>query len=197
MKRKLIQSFALRANAILCFVSLMFTAVAQDTAGYWKWFRSYMGHEQNTPTYKNRIITMETDDEGNVYCFGFFGSDACWGNSPSEGCVAEELGSQVVSLGTYNLLIAKFDTLGNRVWHRIISLNGYNRLYPAAMELRDGQIYDFIVTLDLDGQVLNKIFIGVWGIDGTFIDTIPLQVDRVHQSGGFRCLSPRRVRRSL
>ena len=97
MKRKLIRSFALRANAILCFVSLMFTAVAQDTAGYWKWFRSYRGHDQNTPTYKNRIITMETDDEGNVYCFGFFGSDACWGNSPSEGYVAEELGSQVVS----------------------------------------------------------------------------------------------------
>jgi hypothetical protein len=207
MKRKQILSFALRVNAVICFVGLMITAVAQDTEGYWKWFRSYMGHDQNTSTYKNRIITMETDDEGNVYCFGFFGSDACWGNSPSEGYVAEELGSQVVSLGTYNLLIAKFDTLGNQVWHRIISLNGYNRLYPAAMELRDGQIlvagncymdyggisgygpwcwfidtmvtghdvhalpaslrkppfcsghYDFIVTLDLDGQVLNKIFI--------------------------------------
>ena len=126
MKRPLIPFLAL----VLLFVS---SATAQ---GEWKWAHYWSGGDGSYSDYYNYITNTAFDDEGNIYVYGSMG-----GNAVFDGELFQfTTNAEVLSRNDHSVLLAKFDTLGNMLWHKVMkSVDEW--AVPKWMEVRDNTVF--------------------------------------------------------
>ena len=104
-----------RITPFLAFVLLIATATAQ---GEWKWAHYWTGTDatSNYTNYYNYITNTAFDDEGNLYVYGSMGNNPIIDGDPFEFCSQPMPLSQNVR----STLLAKFDTLGNMLWYKVV-----------------------------------------------------------------------------
>ena len=122
-----------RITPFLVFVLLIATATAQ---GEWKWAHYWSGQDGSYSSYYNYITNTAFDDEGNIYVYGSMGGSAVFDGTTFQFTTNAE----VLSHNEHSVLLAKFDTLGNMLWHKVVKSSA-EMAFPLWMELRDDKIY--------------------------------------------------------
>ena len=115
-----------------------FAAGAQSFTGQYDWVTFYAGYESDYYPSQG-IYCTEVDDSGYVYYYGSFGDVCTQGLYGLEGRFDSTLTEEIYRQGTYNTFVAKYDTLGNRIWMREVSSDYQSR--PGWMELHGDTIY--------------------------------------------------------
>ena len=122
-----------KATIILIAIAAALTASAQ---GEWKWAHSIGGGNGPNPSdYYNQIFNTAFDDDGNIYIYGSIGGDVKLdGNLLQYTDVAS-----VLNRGEPGILLAKFDTLGNMLWYKVIKSTEH--VFPKWMEVHDNKVF--------------------------------------------------------
>lgn len=105
--------------------------------GEWKWAHYWSGGDgPPINNYYNEIKNTAFDSEGNIYVYGTMGGDVHFDGNEFLFCDTPE----VRYANVQGILLAKFDTLGNMLWNRVVKCNPYSQ---AAMQMviRNDRIY--------------------------------------------------------
>ena len=123
-----------RITIIAILIAAALTASAQ---GEWKWAHCWSGSNGiNSNDYYNRITVTAFDDEGNLYVYGTMGGTAAIDNE----LLAFSEDSRVLLTNNPAILLAKFDTLGNMLWYKVVKQSSESAL-PKWMEVREDRIF--------------------------------------------------------
>ena len=144
MKRRIIPLLALT----VLFVS---AATAQ---GEWKWAHYWTGGDGTYGNYYNQITNTAFDDEGNMYVYGTMGESAAFDGTS----LHFTNDAQVLSHYTKSIVLFKFDTLGNMLWHKVVKSSAQSAI-PRWMEVRDGRIY---ISGDVEMEYVDYNWNNVW-----------------------------------
>ena len=117
---------------------LSHTVAAQSFTGQYDWVKFFAGYERDYYPSQG-IYCTEVDDSGYVYYYGSFGDVCTQGLYGLEGRFDTTLTEEMYRQGKYNVFIAKYDTLGNRLWMREVSSDYQAR--PGWMELHGDTLY--------------------------------------------------------
>ncbi|MBR5354429.1 MAG: T9SS type A sorting domain-containing protein [Bacteroidales bacterium] len=117
---------------------LSHTVAAQSFSGQYDWVKFFAGYERDYYPSQG-IYCTEVDDSGYVYYYGSFGDVCTQGLYGLEGRFDTTLTEEMYRQGKYNVFIAKYDTLGNRLWMREVSSDYQAR--PGWMELHGDTLY--------------------------------------------------------
>lgn len=121
---------------IAILVAAALAAVAQ---GEWKWAHCIGGGNGGGTAagdFYNRISTAAFDDDGNLYVYGSIGGSARIDNE----LLPFSEDSRVLLSNIPGIMLAKFDTLGNMLWCKVVKQSSY-QAWPNWMEVRDGKVY--------------------------------------------------------
>ena len=134
-----------RITPFLALALLYVTATAQ---GEWKWAHYWSGQDGTTTStsYHNYISNSAFDDEGNLYVYGAMGDNPVMDGEPFEFCLEAMYGGQ----NNPAILLAKFDTLGNMLWYKVVKSSEGNA-DALWMEVRDDRIIISGSTFALEG----------------------------------------------
>lgn len=123
---------------LLLWVLVVLTTQAQSITGQYEWTTFFAGYDESFyPSQK--ILCTEVDDSGYVYYYGCFGSETTQGLYGLEGRFDSTQLDSVYNSAKYNTFIAKYDTLGHRIWMRTVRSNGQTS--PGWMELHGDTIH--------------------------------------------------------
>ena len=140
-----------RIAPFLVFVLLIATATAQ---GEWKWAHYWSGGDGTYGNYYNQITNTAFDDEGNMYVYGTMGESAAFDGTSLQFTID----AQVLSHYTKSIVLFKFDTLGNMLWHKVVKSSAQAAI-PRWMEVRDGRIY---ISGDVEMEYVDYNWNNVW-----------------------------------
>ena len=117
----------------LLLILLQISASAQ---GEWKWAHYWSGGDGSYGDYFNTITNTAFDEEGNIYVYGTMG-----GNPTIDGMTFQftQAGS-VLSYNDKTIMLAKFDTLGNMLWYKVVKNSSILSL-PHWMEIKNNHIF--------------------------------------------------------
>ena len=124
---------------ILATTALFAIPSSASAQGEWKWAHYWTGSGGDLNNVFNNITNTAFDEEGNIYVYGTIG-----GNPVLNGNLFPFVGpAEVVSTAIPAILLAKFDTLGNMLWFKLVkcSNNGGMVSKPHWMEIRNQNIY--------------------------------------------------------
>ena len=142
---------------LACLIS---NAFAQDAE--FRWEKHYYGARYNNIDL-NHIFKTLFDSAGNVYVFG----EAGWGAQID----GEDIGPE--GMAGSCLFVAKFDTLGNKVWLKSAAQNGHGCGFVAYnMYLRNGKIIVGFLTNPSHGNQFDSIVL----FDTTFYVPNPYRI---------------------
>ncbi len=131
---------SIRKNIFKHLVPVVFILLATLSAsaqGEWKWANYWTGGEELGSHETNRVVRTAFDDNGNIYVFGSFGGSATLYAQNGTSHFSDN--TAIVANGSPGTVLAKFDSLGNLLWHRFIkSLN--SSCMPYDMFVRDNRI---------------------------------------------------------
>ena len=107
--------------------------------GEWKWAHYWSGNGGDYNNIFNKIYNTAFDDNGNIYVYGTMG-----GNAVFDGITLSfSNNSDVITTAEHTVLLAKFDTLGNMLWYKIVKCSnregGVSRAHW--MEVKDDKVY--------------------------------------------------------
>ena len=118
--------------SLFIFFALSLSAFAQTAGGEWKWARAFGGTDGSS--FGNAIKQVEYDADGNTYILGSYGQFGCWDD-----------GQPIVNNSTIHssaqvpLFLAKFDSVGNLLWSRLVQSNEQSTGY-VGIQLSDSSI---------------------------------------------------------
>ena len=118
---------------------LIAAALAASAQGEWKWAHCIGGGNGSGSAagdYYNSISTTAFDSEGNLYVYGTMGGSARIDNT----LLSYSEDSRVLLANIPSILLAKFDTLGNMLWCKVVKQSTYSAR-PNWMEVKDGKVY--------------------------------------------------------
>ena len=121
--------------AILATLFFTLTASAQ---GEWKWAHSWSGAGESNSDVFNYITNSAFDSEGNIYVWGMMGGSPDIDGFPFQFYNDDPY---IVTRTDRTSLLAKFDTLGNMLWYKIMKANDDPGCFPNWMEVKDDKIY--------------------------------------------------------
>lgn len=128
MKTKMfVHGMMLAAFLLSCFA--MPVATAQ---GEWKWANSWTGTEGNGNTY-NYISNIAFDNDGNIYVWGVMGGAPSFNGQDLQFAYSVD--------GKLSSLLAKFDSLGNMLWYKVVKCNEDLVCFAHWMEVKNDRIY--------------------------------------------------------
>ena len=130
MKTKLLPLFVATLATLFSFLS----ASAQ---GEWKWANYWSGTGGNPAQYYNDIVKTSFDEEGNIYVFGQMAGQLTFNGSP----LMFISNPQVYGSTNRSSLLAKFDTLGNMLWYKVVKSSESVECYPFWMEVKDDKVF--------------------------------------------------------
>ncbi|MCQ2270121.1 MAG: T9SS type A sorting domain-containing protein [Bacteroidales bacterium] len=115
---------------------LLGTVLTASAQGEWKWAHYWSGGDGSYGDYFNKITNTAFDEEGNIYVYGIMG-----GNPTIDGMTFQftQAGS-VLGMNDKTILLAKFDTLGNMLWYKVVK-NSTHLSFPLWMEVRNDKVY--------------------------------------------------------
>ena len=116
----------------------LFTILGASAQGEWKWAHCWSGSNGINPgqDYYNYINVTAFDDEGNLYVYGTMGGTAAIDNE----LLAFSEDSRVLLTNNLAILLAKFDTLGNLLWYKVVK-QSTERAVPCWMEVQGDRVY--------------------------------------------------------
>ena len=121
--------------SLFIFFALSLSAFAQTAGGEWKWARAFGGTDGSKPG--NSIKQVEYDADGNTYIVGVYGQFGCWDDGQPI------VNNSTVSAGNQTkLLVAKFDSVGTLLWHKIVQSSSDGIRAPG-MQLTDSNLIVF------------------------------------------------------
>ena len=122
-------------NVVVFVVFGLFQAA--HAQGEWKWAHCWSGDNGTSPSdYYNYIFNTAFDNEGNLYVYGMMGGRATLDGSLLHFCDD----SRVLLTNNKSILLSKFDTLGNMLWHKVVKQSSEPAI-PNWMEVRDDKIH--------------------------------------------------------
>ena len=124
---------------ILAILIANFPFLTAYPQGEWKWAHSWTGSGGSYTQIFNQITNTAFDEDGNIYVYGSMG-----GNPEMDGQhFLTDVPSEVSNGAIPTILLAKFDTLGNMLWHKIVkcSDDGGHMSFPQWMEVRNRRVY--------------------------------------------------------
>ena len=174
-------------NQLSLFVATLATLFITLTAsaqGEWKWAHYWTGGDGvNQSEFFNNVNNIAFDDDGNVYVFGRMG-----GNLMIDGIFLPfTTDPHVLSRDVPSTFLAKYDTLGNLQWYKIVKCS-LAHPYPLWMEVKNGNVYisgncflDFV-----DASVTNDVWLYYLDtlITGPQVQTIPVDQRRPPYKSG-------------
>ncbi|MBP5496696.1 MAG: hypothetical protein J6X98_05955, partial [Bacteroidales bacterium] len=117
-------------------LATLFVTLAASAQGEWKWAHCWSGVAGAPSDYYNTITKTAFDEDGNIYIWGimggqptFSGSTFLFINNP-----------QVYGRSGRNSLLAKFDTLGNMLWYKVVK-SSFTECFSHWMEVKDNKVY--------------------------------------------------------
>ena len=124
---------------ILAILIANFPFLTAYPQGEWKWAHSWTGSGGSYTQIFNQITNTAFDEDGNIYVYGSMG-----GNPEMDGQhFLTDVPSEVSNGAIPTILLAKFDTLGNMLWYKIVkcSNDGGHISSPQWMEVRNRRVY--------------------------------------------------------
>lgn len=127
------------SQLILVILIANFPFLTAYPQGEWKWAHSWTGSGGSYTQIFNQITNTAFDEEGNIYVYGSMG-----GKPEMDGQhFLTDVPSEVSNGAIPTILLAKFDTLGNMLWYKIVkcSNDGGHISSPQWMEVRNRRVY--------------------------------------------------------
>jgi len=125
-----------RLSLFVATLATLFSFLAASAQGEWKWAHCWSGAAGAPSDHYNTITKTAFDEDGNIYIWGimggqptFNGSTFLFINNP-----------QVYGSGRRASLLAKFDTLGNMLWYKVVK-SSERECYSHWMEVKDNKVY--------------------------------------------------------
>ena len=126
-----------KTQITLALLATLFITLTASAQGEWKWANYWSGTGGNPAQYYNDIVKTSFDEEGNIYVFGQMARQLTFNGSPLMFISTP----QVYGPGKRTSLLAKFDTLGNMLWYKVVKSSESVPCYPFWMEVRDNKVY--------------------------------------------------------
>ncbi len=123
-------------HRIIPFLALALLYVTATAQGEWKWAHYWSGGDGSYSDYYNYITNTAFDNEGNIYVYGSMGGSAVLDGNTFQFTTNAE----VLSHNDHSVLLAKFDTLGNMLWHKEMRCVDEIAV-PKWMEVRDNKVF--------------------------------------------------------
>ena len=121
----------------VAILAVLFAPQGVSAQGEWKWAHYWNGGNGiSANDYYNTINTTAFDSEGNLYVYGMMG-----GAAQLDGALLYfSENTNVLLANTPAILLAKFDTLGNMLWCKVVK-QSTERAVPCWMVVRNNRIY--------------------------------------------------------
>ena len=131
---------AVRPLRVTTIAAILIAATLTVSAqGEWKWAHCIgggTGSGTSLADYYNKINTTAFDSDGNLYVYGMMG-----GTAKLDGVLLNfSENANVLLTNNPSILLAKFDTLGNMLWYKVVK-QSTERSLPKWMEVRGDRIY--------------------------------------------------------
>ena len=172
-----------RLSLFVATLATLFVTLTASAQGEWKWAHYWTGGDGSYGDYYNKIINTAFDDEGNIYVYGTMGGSPKY----DENTLQFTTNAQVLNSNRQSILLAKFDTLGNMLWYKIVKSSG-NPANPNWMEVRDNQIH---ISGDVEMEYVDHNWNNVWLyyldtlIRGAQVHAIPVENRKPPYMTGF------------
>ncbi len=115
---------------------LLLLQIPASAQGEWKWAHYWSGGDGTYGAYYNEITNTAFDEEGNIYVYGSIGI-----NPTIDGMTFQFINNgEVLSYNEKTIMLAKFDTLGNMLWHKVVKSSS-SPSFPLWMEVRNDKVY--------------------------------------------------------
>ena len=122
---------------IATLFAILFTLPSVFAQPGWQWAHCWSGGNGiSAGDYYNNINSTAFDSEGNLYVYGMMGGTARLDGELLH--FSED--SRVLLTNNPSILLAKFDTLGNMLWYKVVK-QSTEEAVPCWMEIRDDRIY--------------------------------------------------------
>ena len=122
---------------IATLFAILFTLPSVFAQPGWQWAHCWSGGNGiSVGDYYNYINTTAFDEDGNLYVYGSMGGTARLDGELLH--FSED--SRVLITNNPSILLAKFDTLGNMLWYKVVK-QSTEEAVPCWMEIRDDRIY--------------------------------------------------------
>ena len=125
-----------KTQITLSLLATLFTLLAASAQGEWKWAHYWTGGDGTLGSYYNEITNTAFDEEGNIYVYGSMG-----GSPQFDGLTFLFVNNgTVLDRNDHSILLAKFDTLGNMLWYKVVKSSS-ETAFPLWMEIRNNKVY--------------------------------------------------------
>ena len=118
MKTNLLPLRNLAIKRLVPIFLILLAALSASAQGEWKWANYWTGGEELGSHETNRVVRTAFDDNGNIYVFGSFGGSATLYAQNGTSHFSDN--AMIVANNHSGNVLAKFDSLGNLLWHRSI-----------------------------------------------------------------------------
>ena len=126
-------------NQLSLFVATLatlFITITASAQGEWKWAHYWSGGDGSYGDYYNQITNTAFDEDGNIYVYGTMG-----GSPQFDGLTFQFVNNgAVLNKNDRSILLAKFDTLGNMLWYKVVKSSS-EMAFPLWMEVRNNKVY--------------------------------------------------------
>ena len=118
-------------------LATLFTFLTASAQGEWKWANYWSGTGGTSSDLYNNVTKTAFDEDGNIYVFGLIGGQPTYNGSP----LMFINNPQVYGSDKRSSLLAKFDTLGNMLWYKVVKSSESHDCFPYWMEVKDNKVY--------------------------------------------------------
>ncbi len=123
----------------LLVLSALFAVIFPPASaqGEWKWANSWSGGGGQANQFYNKTIKTAFDEDGDIYVLGQIGGHPTFNGQPLQ------FTDHPLAFNSNNrsTMLAKFDTLGNMLWYKMVKSSESWECYPYWMEVKDNKVY--------------------------------------------------------
>ncbi len=120
---------------LVATLATLFTIQTASAQGEWKWANYWSGTDGGGAY--NEIVQTAFDEDGNIYVFGEIGGQPTL-NGQTLQFTSHPYAFNISKLSS---ILAKFDTLGNMLWYKMVKSSDQVHCLPHWMEVKDNKVY--------------------------------------------------------
>ena len=123
---------------LFAFLMTSFLTLPPASAqGEWKWANYWSGNGGTANQYYNQIVKTALDEAGNIYVFGEIGGQPTFNGQTLQFTSYP----YAFNIGKRSSMLAKFDSLGNMLWYKMVKSSDQIYCLSHWMEVRDNKVY--------------------------------------------------------
>ncbi|MCR5549909.1 MAG: T9SS type A sorting domain-containing protein, partial [Bacteroidales bacterium] len=172
-------------------LSTLFITLSASAQGEWKWANSWSGGGGQASQFYNKTIKTAFDEDGNIYVLGQIGGHPTFNGQPLQ------FTEHPLAFNSNNrsTMLAKFDTLGNMLWYKMVKSSESWECYPYWMEVKDNKVYisgDMSLDYVENPATVNDVWLYYFDtlITGSQVHEIPMEQRRPpYKTGRYTCFA--------